>query len=154
MYHVSHLCLSVITSSMSLTALPNSSSGLLGGSNEHNYLETLKHDANMGHFYKWDPMLWTRATAIYWVPSSLKLFDEIKGNIFWLEGLSATISQIHTHPKRVSPVLEPEPEHKELDVPGITPKPQESGKRKEIWIIWDSWPHFQIYRIGKILHYW
>lgn len=148
MYRLSHLRFSVITSRMSSTALPISQQGSLWGSKEKTTLETLKHDANMRHFYKWDSMLLIRSIAIYWIHSPLKLFDGIKGNILWLEVITAIISQMHAFTKRR--VQHWNPEHKEQSVPEGSLSHRKRGKCIVTWIIWTAWPHFQIYKIGKL----
>lgn len=109
--------------------------------------ETLKHDANMRHFYKLDTMLLIRSIAIYWIHNSLKLFDEIKGNILRLEVISSIISQIDEFTKRVCPALDLRAQRERC--PRRIPEPQWRGKCMETWTIWASWPHFQIYKIGK-----
>lgn len=107
-------------------------------------LENLRHDATMRHFYKLDLMLLIRSIAIYWIPSPLKLFDEIKGNVLWLEDIGAITSQIHAFMKRVEPRTPRTKCHRRI------PKPQKKGKCIETWVFWVSWPHFQIDKIGKL----
>lgn len=81
------------------------------------------------------------------IPTPLELFDEIKGKVVWLVGISAIISQITTFPEKMCPALEPRTQRTRC--PGRIPKPQKRGKCSETWIIWVSWPHLQIYKTGK-----
>lgn len=134
---------------------PISQQGLLWASTEQNHytLETLERDANVRLFYKLDPKLLIRSIAIYWVPSPLKLFDEIKGNVSWLEGISAIISQVHDFTKRVC-VQHWHAERQEQGVSGGSPSPRKEANAQKHD---SSEPPGLISRstkLGLLQHYW